>query len=118
MTQQTASVTLEGPENLIRHIEGLQNTLTKRNEQIAHQQAEIERLEDGEPSQEGLKEAYRKGYKAAWKEAEEALYGIRHGIQTFVRDRYSAILNVDASQLLDEEIRPDRDPKGGTREVR
>lgn len=99
MTQQTASVTLEGPENLIRHIEGLQATITKRNETIARQQAEIQRLEDGEPSQEGLKGAYRKGYKAAWKEAEEALYDVRNGIQNFAQHRYQAILQVDAMDV-------------------
>ena len=118
MTRPTASVTLEGPENLIRHIEKLQEVITKRNEQIARQQAEIQRLEDGEPSQEGLKEAYRKGYKAAWKEAQDALYGVQQGINSFTRDRYQAVLNVDASQRLGEEIRPDKDPNGGTREVR
>lgn len=68
-------------EHLIAHIEGLQNVLTKRNATIEQQAEDIKRLEDGEPTSEGLKEAYRKGYLAARAEirddAQEALNALQ-----------------------------------------
>ena len=70
-SQPEATATFTGPQNLISHIEGLQATLTKRNQQIENQAAQITALqeaqEQSEPTQEALKAAWRKGYTAAKK---------------------------------------------------
>ena len=63
-----ATVTLTGPDNLIRHIEGLQATLTKRNATIEQLRAEVNVLRGAEPfvpTQEDLRQAFLNGYNAA-----------------------------------------------------
>jgi hypothetical protein len=51
-------------ERLMIHVEGLQVTLTKRNEQIARLQAKIVHLEEGSATNVEIVKAYGKGWKA------------------------------------------------------
>lgn len=51
-------------ERLMIHVEGLQVTLTKRNEQIARLQAKIVHLEEGTATNAEIAKAFGKGWKA------------------------------------------------------
>jgi hypothetical protein len=71
-------------ERLMIHVEGLQVTLTKRNEQIARLQAKIVHLEEGTATNAAIVKAYGKGWKAcadrlssAAHKASNTLLGIR-----------------------------------------
>lgn len=48
-----------------RHIEDLQATLTKRNEQIERLTERLREAEEGEPNQSALGAAYKRGWQAA-----------------------------------------------------
>ena len=71
-------------ERLMIHVEGLQVTLTKRNEQIVRLQAKIVQLEEGTATNAEVTKAYGKGWKAcaeamasAAHDAANVLHGIR-----------------------------------------
>jgi hypothetical protein len=51
-------------QRLMIHVEGLQVTLAKRNEQIARLQAKIIHLEEGTATNAEIVKAYGKGWKA------------------------------------------------------
>jgi hypothetical protein len=61
-------------ERLMIHVEGLQVTLTKRNEQIARLQAKIIHLEEGTVTNAEITKAYGKG----WKACAERMMGATH----------------------------------------
>ena len=93
MTQKTTSITIEGPENLVAHIKGLQDVLTQRNKQIEALQGEIARLREGKPTAYELQSAYQRGLKDANAPVEEALSTLRNAIAQVERwdvrkDRY------------------------------
>ena len=71
MTRTDSGIT--GPENLVRHIEAVQAAVTKRNAEIERLSAEVKRLKEGEPIQENLRQAYRKGYQKAIQDVQETL---------------------------------------------
>ena len=73
MTDATATLTLTGPENLVRHIEAVQAAVAKRNAEIERLSAEVKRLKEGEPIQENLRQAYRKGYRRAIEDVQDTL---------------------------------------------
>lgn len=54
---------LEDKESLIIHIEGLQATLTKRNERIAQLELQVETLKNNPASSANEKKAYKKGWQ-------------------------------------------------------
>ncbi len=59
--QPTITTTIEGPANLVRHIEDLQASLSRRNDEIARLTEENERLRQGVPDEGALRRAYMKG---------------------------------------------------------
>jgi hypothetical protein len=65
MTEHEMTITIPVSEAAQRHIEGLQATLTKRNQQIENLQTRLEEALIGEPNQAALGKAYQRGWKAA-----------------------------------------------------
>jgi len=70
MTEPT--MTLEGRDALIVHIEGLQATLTKRNARIAELEAIVNGDKDNPKAAKAIRDAYRDGWQScAYKIANE-----------------------------------------------
>lgn len=84
------TLVLTGPENLVNHIEGIQATLTKRNARIAELEEALRLAVDGEPSQEALKKAYRRGWKACASSAMTGVSAAARALQEAQRMAYSA----------------------------
>lgn len=59
------TITIPTSDAAQRHIEHLQATLTKRNEQIERQSAALEEALTGEPNQKALDAAYKRGWQDA-----------------------------------------------------
>ena len=78
MYERQATITLTGPDNLIRHIEAIQAALTARNktiEDLSHQLAVLRGEEPFEPTQEDLKAAFQRGYSAALRRLSDQIQG-------------------------------------------
>lgn len=65
MSDETVTVTIPVKQATQAHIEHLQATLAKRNEQIERLTERLEQAEAGEPNQAKLGEAYNRGWQAA-----------------------------------------------------
>lgn len=59
------TITVPAKEAVNRHIESLQSTLTKRNEQIDRLEARLREAEAGEPNQRVIAMAYKRGWMDA-----------------------------------------------------
>jgi predicted component of type VI protein secretion system len=59
------TITIPASGAIQRHVEGLQTSLTKRNEEIARLAERLAEAEAGEPNQKALNAAYRRGWQAA-----------------------------------------------------
>lgn len=59
------TITIPAKQALHAHIEHLQATLTKRNEQIERLTARLEEAENGEPNQSAMAAAHKRGWQAA-----------------------------------------------------
>jgi hypothetical protein len=68
------TITIPASQAAQRHIEGLQDTLTKRNTQIERLSAQLEEALTGEPNQAALAKAYKRG----WQEAATQLMSTAH----------------------------------------
>lgn len=65
MSDESVTITIPVKQATQAHIEHLQATLAKRNEQIATLKEQLEQAEAGEPNQLKLGEAYNRGWQAA-----------------------------------------------------
>ena len=93
MSEDTATVTLTGPENLIRHIEALQRVITERNARITHLEAQLggtsaEVLRRDEVAR-AIEKAYRTGAKDLHERHESVLARVQsdlYGVRVFKYD--------------------------------
>lgn len=65
MTDEQITISIPVKEATQRHIEHLEATLTKRNEQIERLLKRVEEAEAGEPNQAAIGAAYKRGWQAA-----------------------------------------------------
>lgn len=104
----TTSITVDDREGLIAHIEGLQATLSKRNDRIRQLEEQLAAAEGGEPTAPALRKAYRDGWKAA---AARALNGIQEArvaldsVRRPALDTYLAGEHVEQSSPTDRSER-------------
>lgn len=67
---EVVKITIEEPDNLVRHIEGLQAVITKRNQRIEQLEAALSEYKDGIAWQtEGQKRAVHSAYMRGFDEA-------------------------------------------------
>ncbi len=65
MSDEEITISIPVKRTLQSHIESLQGTLTKRNEQIERLEQRVAEAEAGEPNREALGRAYERGWEDA-----------------------------------------------------
>ncbi|WP_420110631.1 hypothetical protein [Pseudactinotalea sp.] len=65
MTDETITITLPAKQAIHQHVEHLQATLAKRNAEIERLTERLQEAEAGEPNQEALGRAYKRGWQDA-----------------------------------------------------
>jgi len=86
------TITIPASQAAQRHIEGLQDTLTKRNAQIERLSAQLEEALTGEPNQAALAKAYKRGWEAAANQLMQAAHDAAQSLGKVSKAAFSVYL--------------------------